>query len=254
MDRLVLLLATALAAVGGVLGWWSMKRGTRNRWTTVCMVFAFIAQFYVLGIRGEMRGQCPLGDAGEILLFLSWSLTMFYLLVGPAYRVTLLGLFTTPIVVISQLLALIPGMMTSNPERVTEVNPWREAHTAFSVLSYGAFGLATVAAIMFLILNKSLKNQDASSKLFKRLPSVNNLGKSIHRLVWIGFVILTVGITCGIAMGSADSLAHLIAATLIWVLYGVILGVKWKMGMTGKTMATSVSLLFIGSLLVFAFI
>ncbi len=255
MDRLILALATALAAAGCGVGFWSMKRGVQTRWTLILMALAFCCQFYVLGIRGGLRGQCPLGDAGEILVFMSWSLTMFYLLVGPVYHVTLLGLFTTPVVVVSQLIALIPGVMHKVPEKVTVVNPWREAHTAFSVLSYGALGLAAVASVMFLILNKELKSHKTSGQLFHRLPSVNNLSKSIIRLLWIGFIVLTAGIVCGMMMKTSGSaILHLMVATITWALYAVLLGVKWKMGMTGKTLATNAAILFVCSLLVFAFI
>jgi len=101
MDRWLLLSATLLAVIGAVSGMVAVHRGHRSRWTTAWMLLVLICQLGFLGIRGSQREACPLGDRGEILVFLSWSLTLFYLLVGPAYRISLLGVFTAPVVVAS---------------------------------------------------------------------------------------------------------------------------------------------------------
>ena len=73
-------------------------------------------------------------------------------MVGPTYRISLLGLFTAPVVAVFQLVALVPGMMDRNPAKVEKVDPWGESHAAFSVLSYGAFALAAIAALMLAAL------------------------------------------------------------------------------------------------------
>src|SRR6478735_6560651 len=100
------------------------------------MTATFLCQIGFLAVRGEMRGACPLMDRGETLAFLAWSLTLFYLLVGPAYRISLLGVFTAPVVVIFQTLALIPGTLTLHPGKLQGGNPWHETHSAMSVLAY----------------------------------------------------------------------------------------------------------------------
>ena len=94
MAQWLLVASTVLVVLGGTLGVLAVRQGRRSPWTLVCMALAFVCQLGVLGIRGEMRGKCPLGDYGEILAFLTWSLVLFYLAVGPAYRLSLLGLFT----------------------------------------------------------------------------------------------------------------------------------------------------------------
>ena len=58
------------------------------------------------GVRGQVRGSCPLHDPGEILAYLAWAVTIFYLVVGSAYRLSLLGVFSAPLVVVLQLGAL----------------------------------------------------------------------------------------------------------------------------------------------------
>jgi len=90
-----LLVSAILAGMAGWLGVMSVRNGDRSRWTVVWMLLGFVAQCVVLAERGEVRGQCPLGDAGEILVFLAWSLTLFYLVIGSTYRLSLLGVFTS---------------------------------------------------------------------------------------------------------------------------------------------------------------
>lgn len=254
MERWLLVGATVAVVLAGALGMQAVRGGRRSRWTLLLMLAAFILQLGVLGIRGEMRGQCPLGDFGEILVFLAWSLTLFYLVVGPAYRISLLGLFTAPVVAVFQVVALAPGLMNPAPERVAEVDPWREAHAAFSVLSYGAFALAAVAGLMFVILNRQLKAHQLGTGLFRNMPPVPALLDSVVRLTWIGVGILAVGIVSGFLMRESAGGAKMVVALVTWGLYfGVMVVHGWR-GMTPRRFSMSIMALFAISLLVFAFL
>lgn len=252
MDRLFLCIATALAAAGGANGMWTVHRGVRSRWTVVWMISAFLAQTGFLYVRGQERGACPLNGAAEILAFLAWSLTGFYLAVGPAYRVSLLGVFTAPVVVTFQTIALFPGLLDPFPARVPAVNPWQETHAAMSVLSYGALALAAVAGVMFLVLDRQLKDHHLKSGLFRNLPPVRELLSSTVRLLWIGLSLLSIGIFAGFMMHRAGSRAHLIAAVAVWVCYALLLALRQIRGLTGRRTAVSAVALFVASLSVFA--
>lgn len=255
MDRWFLILSTLLAVIGGVWGMVSVHRGRRSRWTVLWMIGVFGCQLGFLSIRGQLRGACPLADLGEILAFLSWSLTLFYLLIGPAYRISLLGVFTAPVVVVFQSLALLPGILTAQPVRLTGGNAWHETHSATSVLAYGALALAAVAGVMFLVLDRQLKEHHLKSGLFRNLPPVRELLVSLERLLWMGGALLTVGIVAGFVMPhSPSALGHLIAAVSVWAGYALLLGVKKIRGLTGRRLSLLTVGLFILSLGVFAFV
>jgi ABC-type uncharacterized transport system permease subunit len=255
MDRWFLIAATLLAAVGGTLGVISVHRGNRSHWTVVWMIGAFICQMGFLSVRGDLRAACPLTDRGEILAFLAWSLTMFYLLVGPAYRISLLGVFTAPVVVIFQALAMIPGTLTAHPAKIPGGNPWHETHSAMSVLAYGALALAAVAGVMFLVLDRQLKEHHLKSGLFRNLPPIRELLGSLERLLWLGTGLLTIGIVAGFLMPhTASAWGHLIAAVAVWASYIVLLAVKKVRGLTGRRLSLSAVVLFVLSLVVFAFV
>lgn len=254
MDRWFLFAATALAAVGGITGMLTVHRGTRSRWTVIWMMAAFAAQLGFLYVRGQARGACPLAGIGEILAFLAWSLTLFYLAVGPTYRLSLLGVFTAPLVTIIQICALLPGVWDPAPVRVPVTDAWRETHAAMSVLSYGALALAAVAGVMFLVLDRQLKDHHLQSGLFRNLPPVRELLKSMVRLLWIGVGLLSVGVVAGFMMPRQGASAHLLAAIGVWVGYAVLLAVRQVRGLTGRRTAVVAVLLFVGSLSVFALV
>jgi ABC-type uncharacterized transport system permease subunit len=255
MDRWFLIASTLLAAVAGLRGLLILRHGNMSRWTIFWMIAVIVCQMGYLVVRGEMRGACPLRSIGEISVFLAWSLTLFYLLVGPVYRISLLGVFTAPVVVIFQGFALLPGRLVSNPEKVMNTTFWGETHSAMSVLAYGALALAAVAGVMFLVLDKQLKEHHLKSGLFRNLPPVRELLVSLERLLWLGMLLLTVGVVAGVLMPlGKDAMAHLIAAVGVWLGYVVLMVTKRVRGITGRRFALGAVALFVLSLGVFAFV
>jgi ABC-type transport system involved in cytochrome c biogenesis permease subunit len=252
MDRWILILALILAAVAAVQGAGYVHRGIRSRWTVLWMLFSFLTQLVVLGMRSELRGSCPLGDTGEILLFSAWSLTLFYMAVGSVYRLSLLGVFTAPLVCFLLLLALMPGMLEVDPPHAKVVDGWREGHAAFSVLAYGSLGLASVAGVMFLVLNRQLKGARMGAGLFRNLPPARELSAVVKRLLILGFGLLTIGLICGVVMEKADGLGkHLIVALGQWFGYGILVLIEWRRGMPARKLALAAVALFVFSLMIF---
>lgn len=248
---ITLIVATILAGLAGVLGVLSIVADRKqSRWTLSLMILSFGAQLVWLMMRGEQRASCPLLDTGEILVFLAWSISLFYLIVGSAYRVTLLGMFSAPVVAVMLGLALVPGMLDADPSPQTNVDYWGEMHSAISVLSYGALALGAVSAVMFLVLDRFLKARDTTSGLFKRMPPLHTILASVIRLTVIGVIFLTIGLACGLMMRTHGG-GHLWVALAVWLAYLIMLGVWFVRGMTPKKMSVFVVVLFIASLSVF---
>ena len=253
MDRWFLLIATLLAAIGGSWGMLSVHRGTRSHWTVVWMAAVLLCQFGFLSIRGQLRAACPLLDLGEMLVFLAWSLTLFYLLIGPAYRISLMGVFSAPLVFVLQTAALISGRFTASPKRDLSPDMFHSLHSATSVLAYGALALAGVAGIMFLVLDRQLKVHRLKSGLFRNLPPAHELLVSLERLLWLGTGLLTLGIIAGFLMPRTTPVhSHLLVAMAVWAGYAALLAVKTLRGLTGRKLALATVAMFILSLVVFA--
>ncbi|WP_411826888.1 cytochrome c biogenesis protein CcsA [Luteolibacter sp. AS25] len=255
MDRWFLIAATILAAIAGVRGLLVLRHDERSRWTVYWMGGVMLCQIGYLLLRGEMRGACPLRSIAEISVFLAWSLTLFYLLIGPVYRISLLGVFSAPLVFIFQGFALLPNQLVSDPIKVQNTTAWGETHSAMSVLAYGALALAAVAGVMFLVLDHLLKKHDLTGGLFNFLPPVRELLVSLERLLWLGMFLLSIGIIAGLLMPHEDDAwGHVYAALGVWLCYAVMMVVKRVRGITGRKFALGTVILFVLSLGVFAFV
>ena len=70
-------------------------------------------------------------------------------------------------------------------------------HVTCSLLSYVAFLAAFVSGLLFLIQERQLKRKTLGA-LFHRLPSLETLDRFNFMAIGIGFVLLTVGLACGL--------------------------------------------------------
>ena len=250
---LSLLSAAILSGMAGLIGVRAILKEDQNRWTFVFMLLSFFCQLYWLGLRGEQRAGCPLLDSGELLVFLAWSVSLFYFIEGSDYRITLLGMFSAPVVSLMLFLSLIPGVLDEDPLPIENVDYWGEMHSAVSVLSYGALALGAISAVMFLVLDKRLKNQDMNSGLFKKLPPVRTLIGSMIRLTITGVSFLTLGLACGFKMEVSEAgKVHLYAGAGVWLVYMAVISVWFIRGMAPRKMSLLMVVLFLASLSVFA--
>ena len=153
-----------------------------GRFNLYVIAGGFVLQTAFLYLRGHVVGRCPITNTFEILVFLSWSVAMAYLVVGTTYRISLLGVFTAPLVFGLQLAALL---LPSAPAAVRRGPPdgWLELHASTSLVAYGVLALACVAGVMFLVQEKQLKMRVPGS-IFHLLPPITTLAVAMRRLLW----------------------------------------------------------------------
>ncbi len=180
--------------------------------------FAFTSVF--LYLRGQIHGSCPITNLFEVLVFLSWSIVLIYLLVGPTYRLSLMGAFSSPLVLGLLLLGLLAPVDPTSA-RISS-NHWVEFHAALSIIAYGAFGLAAIAGVMYLVQERLLKSHRVSDLLFN-LPPITDLGAVNGRLLLIGFILLTIAFSAGLGADLRITSFKTGASIFIWALYGTLL-------------------------------
>ena len=222
MDRLLLIAATLCFLTSFGYTWYSLGRGRfgpgRVNFVTILAGFAFQSAF--LYARGRAEASCPLNSLFDVLIFQSWSLVLTYLIVGPAYRLSLLGAFTAPFALLLMLVALLAPIDQTLIRR-PGINPWVETHAALSIIAYGAFGLSSVAAIMYLIQERQLKSRKASSLLYS-LPPINDLAAAIGRLMGFGLILLTISFAAGFISQMPVNTLKFWASAAIWISYGTV--------------------------------
>src|ERR1043166_3849929 len=95
-----------------------------GRFNFLAIGLGFIFQTAFLSIRGHALGRCPLTNLFEVFIFLAWSIALIYMLIGPAYRLSLMGAFTAPLVFVLQGFALIAPIDVHHPVKVP-ANSWQ---------------------------------------------------------------------------------------------------------------------------------
>lgn len=161
------------------------------------LLSGFIFQSLGLNLRGVQVKGCPMGNLLEISQFISWSLVLLYFIVGTAFSLRLLGLFTAGLAsCISIISLLIPGWDAPYSTE-TNVNPWIELHASLAIFSYAIFAIVALVSTMFLIQQHGLKKKQFKG-LYKYLPSVQILDLVAKRLLIIGVIVLSAALLFGV--------------------------------------------------------
>lgn len=237
MERALLVASTFCFLLGfaytmAALGAGSYRPSRYNFAATLC---GFLLQTVFLVMRGHALKHCPITNLFEVFIFLCWSAVMLYLVTGPAYRLSLMGAFTSPLVFALQVFALLT-LGDSDPAGRGRLppNPWLEAHAALSVIAYGAFAVAGVAGAMYLAQERQLKTHRLGA-IFFQMPPIADLAMALKRLLQIGFALLTAGLLAGFAVGAP---APKVAWGLgVWLAYGAIIQAEWLKKVSPRRMA-----------------
>ncbi|MEZ5301127.1 MAG: cytochrome c biogenesis protein CcsA [Verrucomicrobiales bacterium] len=196
----------------------------RRWWKMPLMIAGFALQSAFLYLRGAEHGRCPITNLFEILIFVGWSAALLYFMIGSVYRLSLLGMFTAPLVFIFQAVALAMPALDKPTAKAAPgtVDPWLEMHASVSLLAYGAFAMTVRTAIMYLLQDRQLKKRNLKT-LFYALPPINYLGKANFRLIAFGFTLLTLGIASAYFMKEKPGGLKLALTWAVWALYAGVL-------------------------------
>ena len=237
MDRLLLVASTFcfLLAVVRTALLIRARTFSPGRSNFFAIVAGFLLQTAFLAVRGHALGRCPLTNLFEVFIFMAWSVALIYLVVGPTYRLSLMGAFTAPLVLLIQTLALLTPIDGPRAPKM-EVNRWLEFHASMSIVAYGAFALACIAGLMYLLQERQLKTHRLHS-VFHHLPPLNDLYAAIVRLLWLGFGLYTAGLVSGFFTGEPLPRVKMVCAIAVWVFYGAILQGRYLFRVSPKQVA-----------------
>lgn len=235
-DRALIWLGALLYLAGFLAGGVALARRQRDGGAGVILLTLLAGGLFFqtagLYVRGLAVGGCPLGNKFEIVQFVAWSAMALYFLIGPAFRVSLLGLFAAGYAALLALAALlIPPWDGARQAMLLGKNPWIEFHAALAVFSYGVFGLLALTSIMHLLQTFSLKHKRLDG-LFWFLPSVVQLDQINFRLLLAGTALLTVSLGVGaswwVRQPASVDWPKLVVTIAVWAAYLVVLVQRWR--------------------------
>ncbi len=221
------------------------------------LLLAFSLHTGAMLARGFRLNRCPVHNLYEATTFAMWTIVALYLVFGLWSRVRFLGAFASPALFAIGVFALMPGLDTPQGAQPDLPAAWTSVHAALLSLSYGAFGLGSVAALMYLTQERNLKFHKLKA-IFSLMPPIQRLEAVVGRLLVAGFVLLTLGLAVGLA-----DLAHLnnprayrgdpkiVWSIAVWLLYLGLIVMRWWFAQGGRRFALSAIGSFVFVLLTF---
>jgi HemX protein len=231
------------------------RKGFRedNRVNYFLLLGAFILHTTAMVKRGFSLDHCPVNNLYEATLFIAWTIVAAYLVLGTWSRLRFLGAFASPVLFVMGVFALMPALDPPHSAIPQFSNAWASLHAALIFLSFGAFGLGSVAALMYLTQDHDLKFHKLRA-ILSMLPPVQRLEKVASGLVTIGLVLLTAGLSLyPELMRPSQGMTFdpiIIWSLFIWLIYFVLLVLRWS-GKGGRRFAWGALGSFIFILLTF---
>jgi len=116
-------------------------------------------------------------------------------------------------------------------------------HIAANVLGIGLFLIAGAAGAVYLLQERRLRTKKRVASMGSRLPPLDSLDTTTHRLLLAGFPLLTFGVVTGAVFshqltnpGGAESLRSLLGYAT-WLLLAAVLVLRKTAGFRGRKAA-----------------
>lgn len=254
-DRTWLWLAAACYLAGAALGTLSLIRERKHSRAVMYLILAagYAFQTFGLYLRGMAVKGCPLGNTFELLQFTAWSAASLYLVVGPAFRLSLLGYGTALLSAgLSTSALLVPALDAAKRTHIFGGNAWIEFHAALALFSYGVFGLLALVSGMYWIRDYGLRRKHVGGA-YVFLPSIRDLDHIGLRLLAAGVALLAASLAVGsvwwLREPGSVNLVKLLATVGVFVAYALALALRLSRRLVGRRWALSCALLFLAALL-----
>jgi HemX protein len=229
-----------LSAVYSISLW---RHGFRhhNRATYLLLLLGFVFNTVALLKRGFTGHSCPTHNLYEATTFVLWAMLAGYLVLGIWGKIRFLGAFSSPVVFVIGLFALMPGLdRIFVPRRGVSVE-WMSLHAALVLWSYAAFALAAVAAVMYLTQTHNLRFNRLQA-ILSLLPPIEGLELAMGGFLLAGFILLSAGLAASARIQENPTVSYFADlkvswSILVWVVYLALLMQRWWFQQRGRRLA-----------------
>ncbi len=206
-----------------------------NRWASRVLLVGALLHSVQIGLASFATDTCPV-ESLPFALNLSALLTVFaYIVIRRRWRVDAMGIAVVPIA-----LAFVVGgqFVGSGPVTADVPRGLLAVHIASNLMGLGLFLLAGAAGAFYIVQERRLKMKRMPS----RLPALDALDSTEHRLLLAGFPLQTLGAISGAAFLSdlhlsQAQLLQVILAYGTWVLIAAVLLLRAILGWHGRRTA-----------------
>jgi cytochrome c-type biogenesis protein CcsB len=222
----------------------SLRAEVVGRFAVMASVLAFLLHLSGVVFRGLAAHRVPWANMYEFSCAASLAMSFAYLVLLARRRVRWLGLPVTFIVLLT--LGIAYTLLYTDAEELVPAlhSYWLYIHVTSAVISTGAFGVATIATILYL-----LKSSTEEGKLprfaatLERLPSSASLDRTAYRVIAFIFPLWTFAIMAG-AIWAEKAWGRYWGwdpketwSFIVWVVYAAYLHARATHGWKGRAAA-----------------
>ncbi len=184
---------------------------------------------------------CPIDSLHFALSFTALIAVGAYLALRGRLRLFALGAFIAPIALTFLVGAQFVGQSSESVLGVSRT--LLLFHIAANVGGVGLFLIAGAAGSVYLVQERRLRTKQRVAQMGSRLPPLDALDRTTHRLLLAGFPLLTFGVVTGAVfshqLGSASSAESLrsLLGYATWLLLGGVLVLRKTAGFRGRKAA-----------------
>lgn len=237
-------IAAALYLAAGLVAWLGVVLAARRASRAASWLLAAGALVHgitFLGFHWEPSPP-PLTDLATAISFMAWVAAVALLAFLRRTRLTALVGLVAPAAFVGTFFAALRTPHSPTEPLVGAASSWPHLHVVLSSMGLALLGIACVAAIAFLAVDRALKQRRPVRSLW---PSLEALDRVNRVALALGFLLLSLGVATGMLWVESEShtlwtgTAHETWSVLAWVVYAVLFGVRFAGRQRGRRAAVA---------------
>lgn len=218
----------------------SQKFGRALTWSATALgLIGLLVRWYESYLIGADVGHIPISNLYEVFILFSIITALMYLYYEDRYQTLQMGGFV--MLIISAAVGFL--LWYTFDRGAHEIQPlvpalqsyWMKIHVPANFVGYGAFALAAMIGVAYLLSSKGI--------LTTRLPSLETLDDVMYKSIAIGFAFFTIATILG-AMWAAEAWGGYWSwdpketwALIVWLNYAAWLHIRLTKGLRGPMLA-----------------
>ena len=223
------------------------KVATAMTWSATAMGFiGLLVRWRETYLHGIDIGHIPVSNLYEVFILFAIITALIYLYYEMRYETRALGGFVLLVIT-----AAIGFLLWYHFEKdASEIKPlvpalksyWMKIHVPANFVGYGAFALAAMVGVAYLIKDSAVK-RNPDGLVAQRLPSLDMMDDVMHKSIALGFAFFTIATVLG-AMWAAEAWGGYWSwdpketwALIVWLNYAAWLHMRLMKGLRGAPLA-----------------
>lgn len=241
-------MATA-AYFGGLIfrSEYTQKWGTFLTWSATTMgMVGLMVRWRESYLIGADIGHIPVSNLYEVFILFSVVTALLYLFYERHYKTRALGGFVL-LVITAAVMFQLWYSIERNAHEIQPLVPalqsyWMKIHVPANFIGYGAFAMAAMIAVAYLLVSWRQQKNPGSNWL-QTMPSLSMMDDLMYKAIALGFAFFTVATILG-ALWAAEAWGGYWSwdpketwALIVWLNYAAWLHMRMTKGWNGRPMA-----------------